>query len=159
VVFLASTVWGHSDPHAGRIDVHIAPDVGATSFGSPLRKRSQSRRNYKVGCWHEVFGERVRIPFPNIFGLTGGECGEGRATVSLGRAPTAPRATVEKAGAVASIAFDPNSFFRIPALNLACLASKPASDAAMTSITHSLKANDIRSCATTKNWSESRRRG
>ena len=36
---------------------------------------------------------------------------------------------------------------------------KPASDAAMTSITHSLKANDIRSCATTKNWSESRRRG
>ena len=35
VVFLASircSVWGHSDPHAGRIDVHIAPDVGSTSI-------------------------------------------------------------------------------------------------------------------------------
>ena len=33
-----------------------------------------------------VFGEHLRS-FPNISGLTGGECGEGRATVSLGRAP------------------------------------------------------------------------
>src|SRR5262249_24669661 len=31
---------------------------------------SQSRRNYKAGCWHGVFGEHVRS-FPNIFGLTG----------------------------------------------------------------------------------------
>jgi hypothetical protein len=57
---------------------------------SALRKRSQSRRNYKVGCWHGVFGEHVRS-FPNISELTGGDCGEGRATVSLSRAPTAPR--------------------------------------------------------------------
>src|SRR6516165_4166346 len=97
------SVWGHSGPHAGRLDVHIAPAVGATSFPAPrgkyatppeqsrpLRKRSQSRRNYKVGCWHGVFGEHVRS-FPNISELTGGDCGEGRATVSLSRAPTAPR--------------------------------------------------------------------
>jgi len=37
-----------------------------------------------------VLGEQLRS-FPNISGLMGGECGEGRATVSLGRAPTAPR--------------------------------------------------------------------
>ena len=93
VVFLASircSVWGHSDPHAGRIDVHIAPDVGATSFGSPpvanrahrrsnsrpLRKRSQSRRNYKAGCWQGVFREHVRS-LPNISGLTGATAGKG----------------------------------------------------------------------------------
>src|SRR6516225_9437904 len=35
-------------------------------------------------------GEHVRS-FPNVSALTGGDCGEGRATVSLGRAPTAPR--------------------------------------------------------------------
>src|SRR6516162_6823505 len=49
VVFLASircSVWGHSDPHAGRIDVHIAPDVGATSFGSPpVANRAHRRSN------------------------------------------------------------------------------------------------------------------
>src|SRR5215831_5945513 len=49
VVFLASircSVWGHSDPPAGRIDVHIAPDVGATSFGSPpAANRAQRRSN------------------------------------------------------------------------------------------------------------------
>src|SRR6516225_7569958 len=95
VVFLASircSAWGHSDPHAGRIDVHIAPDVGATSFGSPpvanrahrrsnsrpLRKRSQSRRNYKAGCWQGVFREHVRS-LPNISGLTGATAGKGVA--------------------------------------------------------------------------------
>src|SRR6516225_12324051 len=50
VVFLASircSVWGHSDPHAGRIDVHIAPDVGATSFGSPpVANRAHRRSNF-----------------------------------------------------------------------------------------------------------------
>jgi hypothetical protein len=49
VVFLASircSVWGHSNPHAGRIDVHIAPDVGATSFGSPpVANRAHRRSN------------------------------------------------------------------------------------------------------------------
>ena len=49
VVFLASircSAWGHSDPHAGRIDVHIAPDVGATSFGSPpVANRAHRRSN------------------------------------------------------------------------------------------------------------------
>src|SRR6516164_6586851 len=40
------SVWGHSDPHAGRIDVHIAPDVGATSFGSPpVANRAHRRSN------------------------------------------------------------------------------------------------------------------
>src|SRR5262249_11165378 len=29
------SVWGHSGPHAGRLDVHIAPAVGATSFPAP----------------------------------------------------------------------------------------------------------------------------
>ena len=37
-----------------------------------------------------VFGEHVRS-FPNVSALTGGDCGEGCATVSLCRAPTAPR--------------------------------------------------------------------
>src|SRR6516164_4638148 len=104
VVFLASircSVWGHSDPHAGRIDVHIAPDVGATSFGSPpVANRAHRRSNLghsargvavaaQLQGWMlawAVFGEHLRS-FPNISGLTGGECGEGRATVSLGRAP------------------------------------------------------------------------
>src|SRR5215469_13431297 len=49
VVFLASircSVWGHSDQHAGRIDVHIARDVGATSFGSPpVANRAHRRSN------------------------------------------------------------------------------------------------------------------
>jgi len=105
VVLLASircSVWGHSDPHAGRIDIHIAPDVGATSFDSPpvanrahrrsnlgrSAKRSQSRRNYKAGCWQGVFREHIRS-LPNISGLTGRL--RGRARRLLGRGPTAPR--------------------------------------------------------------------
>jgi hypothetical protein len=83
------SVWGHSGPRAGRLDVHIAPAVGATSFPAPrgkqatppeqsrpLRKRSQSRRNCKVGCWDGVFGEHVRS-FPNISGLMGATAGKG----------------------------------------------------------------------------------
>src|SRR5262249_40929506 len=59
-----------------------------------------------------VFGEQVRS-FPNISGLTGGECGEGRATVSLGRAPTAPAAPVHQRKPCRSRALlcDPRPFF------------------------------------------------
>src|SRR6516164_4377961 len=85
VVFLASircSVWGHSDPHAGRIDVHIAPDVGATSFGSPpVANRAHRRSNLgrsarglsrgaitRLDCWQGIFREHVRS-LPNISGL------------------------------------------------------------------------------------------
>src|SRR6516225_7139344 len=93
VVFLASircSVWGHSDPHAGRIDVHIAPDVGATSFGSsPVANRAHRRSNLgrsargrsrgaitRLGCWQGVVREHVRS-LPNISGLTGATAGKG----------------------------------------------------------------------------------
>jgi hypothetical protein len=94
VVFHASircSVWGHSDPHADRIDVHIAPDVGATSFGSPpVANRAHRQSNLgrsargrsrgaitrlDVGK-HGVFGEHVRS-LPNISGLTGATGGKG----------------------------------------------------------------------------------
>src|SRR6516164_3672478 len=97
------SVWGHSGPHAA-VSMLTSRRMSARPFGPRLvanrahrrtisaapQEVSQSRPNYKAGCWHGVFGEHVRS-FPNIFGLTGGDCGEGRATVSLGRAPTAPR--------------------------------------------------------------------
>src|SRR5262249_2363218 len=105
VVFLASircSVWGHSDPHAGRIDVHIAPDVGATSFGSPpVANRAHRRSNLgrsargrsrgaitRLDVGKGYFGEHVRS-LPNISGLTGRL--RGRARRLLGRGPTAPR--------------------------------------------------------------------
>jgi hypothetical protein len=62
------------------IDVRITPDVGTISSS----RASQSRHNYKVGSWHGVCWEHVRSV--SILGRTGG-CGEGRASVSLGRAP------------------------------------------------------------------------
>jgi hypothetical protein len=50
VVFLASircSVWGHSGPHPGRLDVHIAPAVGATSFDlRPVANRTHRRSNF-----------------------------------------------------------------------------------------------------------------
>src|SRR6516165_2229249 len=49
VVFHASircSVWGRSGPHAGRLDVHVAPAVGATSFGPrPVANRAHRRSN------------------------------------------------------------------------------------------------------------------
>src|SRR6516162_4482399 len=48
VVFHASircSVWAHSGPHAGRLDVHIAPAVGATSFPRPVANRPHRRSN------------------------------------------------------------------------------------------------------------------
>ena len=93
------SVWGHSGPHAA-VSMLTSRRMSARPFGPRLvanrahrrtisaapQEVSQSRRNYKAGCWHGVFGEHVRS-FPDIFGLTG----RLRATVSLGRAPTAPR--------------------------------------------------------------------
>jgi hypothetical protein len=88
VVFLASirsSVWGsfgsaRSRLHLSRGPYRCSHHAGSTRPRSvrgpwqPLRKRSQSRRNYKVGCWHGVFGEHVRS-FPNISGLTGATAG------------------------------------------------------------------------------------
>src|SRR5262245_65163384 len=92
VVFLASircSVWGHSDPHAGRIDAHIAPDVGATSFDPrPVANRAHRRNNLgrsargrsrgAITRWDVGMGYSGSMSrsFPNISGLTGGECGE-----------------------------------------------------------------------------------
>src|SRR6516165_7681246 len=49
VVFHASircSVWGRSGPHAGRLDVHVAPAVGATSIGPrPVANRAHRRSN------------------------------------------------------------------------------------------------------------------
>ena len=97
VVFLASircSVWGHSDPHAGRIDVHIAPDVGATSFGSPpvanrAHRRSNLGRSQEVAVAAQLQGWMLargswgacQITSEH-FWIDGGDCGEGRA-VSL----------------------------------------------------------------------------
>jgi hypothetical protein len=88
VVFLASirsSVWGsfgsaRSRLHLSRGPYRCSHHAGSTRPRSvrgpwqPLRKRPQSRRNYKVGCWHGVFGEHVRS-FPNISGLTGATAG------------------------------------------------------------------------------------
>lgn len=96
VVFLASircSVWGHSDPHAGRIDVHIAPDVGATSFGSPpVANRAHRRSNLGRSARGRSRGAITRLVGMGISGacqitsehfwIDGGDCGEGRA-VSL----------------------------------------------------------------------------
>jgi len=88
VVFLASircSVWGHSDmftsrrmsarPRSVRRPWQIGHTAGAISAAP--QEGSQSRRNYKAGCWQGVFREHVRS-LPNISGLTG-DCGEGRA--------------------------------------------------------------------------------
>ena len=98
VVFLASircSAWGHSDPHAGRIDVHIAPDVGATSFGSPpVANRAHRRSNLgrsargvavaaQLQGWMLARGISGACQITSKhFWIDGGDCGEGRA-VSL----------------------------------------------------------------------------
>ena len=80
------SVWGHSGPHAA-VSMLTSRRMSARPFGPRLvanrahrrtisaapQEVSQSRRNYKAGCWHGVFGEHVRS-FPDIFGLTGGDC-------------------------------------------------------------------------------------
>src|SRR5215467_8384324 len=106
VVFLASircSVWGHSDPHAGRIDVHIAPDVGATSFGSPpVANRAHRRSNLGRSARGRSRGAITRLDVgkgyfgacqitSEHFWIDGGDCGEGRA-VSL--VATRPRHVV-----------------------------------------------------------------
>ena len=98
VVFLASircSAWGHSDPHAGRLDVHIAPDVGATSFGSPpVANRAHRRSNLgrsargvavaaQLQGWMLARGISGACQITSEhFWIDGGDCGEGRA-VSL----------------------------------------------------------------------------
>src|SRR5215472_16870571 len=81
---------GPSDPHAGRIDVHIAPDVSANSFGSPpVANRAHRRSNLgrsargrsrgaitRLDVGKGYFGEHVRS-LPNISGLTGATAGKG----------------------------------------------------------------------------------
>ena len=92
VVFIASircSVWGHSDPHAGRIGVHIAPDVGATSFGSPpvanrAHRRSNLGRSQEVAVAAQLQGWMLARGSSGACQITadGGDRGEGRA-VSL----------------------------------------------------------------------------
>jgi hypothetical protein len=98
VVFLASircSVWGHSDPHAGRIDVHIAPDVGATSFGSPpvanrAHRRTISAAPQEVAVAAQLQGWMLAWGISGAcqitsehFWIDGGDCGEGRAAARL----------------------------------------------------------------------------
>src|SRR6516162_3033675 len=100
VVFLASircSVWGHSDmftsrrmsarPRSVRRPWQIGHTAGAISAAP--QEGSQSRRNYKAGCWQGVFREHVRS-LPNISGLTGATAGKGARRL-LGRGLTAPR--------------------------------------------------------------------
>ena len=91
VVFLASircSVWGHSGPHAGRIDVHIAPDVGATSFGSPpVANRAHRRSNLGRSARGRSRGAITRLDvgkqyFGEHFWIDGGDCGEGVSLVA-----------------------------------------------------------------------------
>src|SRR6516164_9090749 len=90
VVFLASircSVWGHSDmftsrrmsarPRSVRRPWQIGHTAGAISAAP--QEGSQSRRNYKAGCWQGVFREHVRS-LPNISGLTGETAGKGAPT-------------------------------------------------------------------------------
>src|SRR5262252_8887058 len=93
VVFLASircSVWGHSDPHAGCIDVHIAPDVGATSFGSPPWQIGHtagaiSAAPQEVAVAAQLQGWMLARGISGAcqitsehFWIDGGDCGEGR---------------------------------------------------------------------------------
>src|SRR5262245_15655131 len=97
MVFLASircSIGGHSDPHAGRIDVHIAPAVGATSFGSwSVANRPHRRSNLGRSARGRSRGAITRLDvgrgirgacqiISEHFWIDGGDCGEGRA-VSL----------------------------------------------------------------------------
>ena len=78
-------------PHASRIDVHIAPDVGATSFGSPpVANRAHRRSNLGRSARGRSRGAITRLDVgmgysgsmsdhSEHFWIDGGECGEGRA--------------------------------------------------------------------------------
>jgi hypothetical protein len=139
-----------SFPTPAVIDVHITPDVGAISSAprAPVANRAHRRNNLSRSATGRSRGAITRLdvgmgysgsmpdPFLSFFGLTGGECGEGRATVSLGRAPTARRVLRCCSGAAADALAQPRKrsvpfpsvarrsefLIRLPALNLVCLA-------------------------------------
>jgi hypothetical protein len=105
VVFLASircSVWGHSGPHPGRLDVHIAPAVGATSFdlrpvaiGHTAGAISAAPQEVAVAAqlqgWMLAWGISGACQITSEHSwIDGGDCGEGRA-VSLVAGPIAPR--------------------------------------------------------------------
>src|SRR5215472_15419791 len=103
VVFLASircTVWGHSGPHAAvsmltscRMSARPRSVRGPWQIGHTAGTISAAPQEIAVAAqlqgWMLAWDIREHVKSsPNISGLTGGECGEGCATVSLGRAPT-----------------------------------------------------------------------
>ena len=61
-------------PRSVRRPWQIGHTAGAISAAP--QEGSQSRRNYKAGCWQGVFREHVRS-LPNISGLTGATAGKG----------------------------------------------------------------------------------
>ena len=163
------------------IDVHITPDVGAISSAprAPVANRAH-RRNHlsrsatgrsrgaitRLDVGMGLFGEHARS-ISELFWSDGGRMrGRARDRLAWSRPDRAPRLALLLWRSRGKVSAVPE---RCPSIRVhyspprtqpgLSSVTAPASAVVMTSVACSLKANNISSCAATKNRSESRRRG